>query len=610
MDELIAQLLESFPDLSADERTARLAELSPEELSAFNDALLDAYNEAREAERTPETVASMAQHRDGLVAVRTENERRVEAAAELEAEAARIDAEVLGETTETPAEEPAPDGGEGGDDAPAGEPASEPAETPAPAEGDQPAEEATAEEPQPVAAAATPAPARPRRAPVANLSRNLPAAHRPRPRETDSPLVITAAADGDGYSAGRPITLEDMGQAFTDMVNNLNMGGLFNERRRVAKVKVRGEEPVIGPEKSLAENQAILASAMADHRAAIARLLDPKVTPPEALVAAGGICAPPTPLYDFKNVSTSTRPLRGALPRIPSNRGSVIFGAPATIDTAVAGITKWSEANDTTPGSAGPATKPCYTLVCGSQTTVNVDAIVQCLTMGNFGRVTWPEQWRDIWEKMTAAAARVAETKLLDDIDSNSTKVTDDSDMGVTRELIDALIRHAAVRRYHHRMDPTAPVVVALGAWVRDMMRSDLNRQVAGDGTYTVDDGFIGSMFQRAHLLPVWLQEGRTGAGQGFGAIPAGGSNPAWPSTIEAHMWHSEAHFLLDLPEINLGTEVRDSTLNDDNNVQAWMEIFETAGFNGLWSTRIRLANACASGEGGAPTDATTCIGS
>jgi hypothetical protein len=61
-------------------------------------------------------------------------------------------------------------------------------------------------------------------------------------------------------------------------------------------------------------------------------------------------------------------------------------------------------------------------------------------------------------------------------------------------------------------------------------------------------------------------------------------------------VFHPDAHFLLELPELNLGTEIRDSSLNAANNVQAWLEIFEGTGFNGLWSIRLRL-DVCFDGD-------------
>jgi hypothetical protein len=141
------------------------------------------------------------------------------------------------------------------------------------------------------------------------------------------------------------------------------------------------------------------------------------------------------------------------------------------------------------------------------------------------------------------------------------------------------------------------------------MIRADLVREMPGsaDERLATADAKIDTFFAAHNLAPVWALEGRTGAGQDF-ASQAAGPAKAWPSVVEAHMFHPSAHFLMTLPELNLGTEIRDSTLNSTNDVQAWLETFEGTGFNGYWSSRIRI-NVCVTGEAAALVDV-ACTGS
>src|SRR5438309_1680184 len=81
----------------------RLAELSSEELVELNDLLHDAFDAARNVEsRTAENVATMAQLRDQIVAVRAENDGRVSEEVGRNAAAAAIETDVYGEVEPEP----------------------------------------------------------------------------------------------------------------------------------------------------------------------------------------------------------------------------------------------------------------------------------------------------------------------------------------------------------------------------------------------------------------------------------------------------------------------------------------------------------------------------
>lgn len=552
------------------ELMGRLAELSPEELTELHDLLQEQWAEARDGERTAETVAHLAALRDQIQSVNDENDRRIAAAADLDAEAERLIAEVEGIAQPVAETDPAEQPAEGDEPEP---------ETPV--EGEEPEPEAAAEvveeQPEPVAAAVPPAPL----PSIRNVATRRPASFAPRQRAGDDGTVaIVAAGDVPGFSAGSRIPdLESVGRAFADKAYSLMRSG---GSAHIATFRAPTDGPLVAAGGNPAVNGAIIASALRQQR--------------EALTAAGGFCAPAAPLYNFAQISVADRPIRSALGRAPSDRGQVTWIPPARIGDASTGMVVWTLANDENPSS--PATKPCVTIDCGTADTAHVDAIPLCVNVGNFDRMTFPEHFANFFEVAMAEHARLAERNLLDGINADATALTDGSLMGAAREVLSTLGRVAAVQRNVFRMARNAPVTVLAPMWLLAAMREDLTRQHPGDNAINQADATIEAYFRADNLNVTWLYEGRAGSGQDFNTQLAGALQ-GYPTVAEFFLFHPDAHFLLELPELNLGTEIRDTTTNDTNDVQAWLEIFEGVGFNGLWSNRLRL-DVCFDGDSNA----------
>ena len=78
---------------------------------------------------------------------------------------------------------------------------------------------------------------------------------------------------------------------------------------------------------------------------------------------------------------------------------------------------------------------------------------------------------------------------------------------------------------------------------------------------------------------------------------------------FEGYLFHPGAWLFLDGGVLDLGIEIRDSSLNATNQHEAFFESFESAAFVGVESLRIR-GSWCASGEAAALVDFVCPLGS
>lgn len=579
----VQDLLNRLAELGPDELASRIADLEPEQLVAFNDALLDQLNAAAEAERTVETVATMARCRDGLVAARAENARRTEAQAALDAEADRILAEAT--APEPVAEEPATEGD------PADPPA-DPAEQPAAPDGGDPAAaaptDAPAEQPaEPVAASAPPQFRRP--APTDAFARHRPARHDPRPaEEPTAPFVITAAGDLPGLSAGQPIT--------TDQV----LSGMIAKER--ATREIAGGRWVVASLRHgdrYPEERRLTQGADKANMAKIDAVVAALRTGEESLTASGGLCAPVAPDYSQVMPSVADRPIRDSLVQFAATRGGIRFIRPAVLSDVAGAVGIWTEATDANPGNA---TKNVLRVTCGDEVEVVVDAITFALEIGNFMERTFRERVDEFMGYTMANWARVAENNLLSGMDAAGQAVDAAQLLGASRDTLATISRAAARLRWRHRMNPEATVYTWFPAWARELFRTDLARQAPGDGgdRMSISNAQIDAWFSVRNVNVTWHLD--DAAPNWDDAAKAGQLSP-WPEDLVFRI-ATDPFTFLDGGILDLGI-YRDSTLNSQNNLRTFGESFEAVAFRGVEAQTVTIQHICANGQAADLVDTT-----
>jgi hypothetical protein len=265
----------------------------------------------------------------------------------------------------------------------------------------------------------------------------------------------------------------------------------------------------------------------------------------------------------------------------------------------------WTHANDVEPGSDGPATKRCLTITCGDTTTVEVAAITRCIESGNFLQKFYEEE-AEAWLRLAMAAqAREAEDALWDSIVTGSTAVSSGADaateLGSARRVLRTIALAVAGMRDRHRMSDRAPIRLVAPRSLRDNLREDVAAQVPGDDKLAVADAQIAEWFARRGVAVTWSLDG---GGQLSGAQAAGGLNP-WADSYEVLLFPEGAHLFVDGGELDFGL-VRDSSLNQTNDVQIFAETFEASAFVGVESLALTI-DTCPSGRTSAPVDYDPC---
>jgi antitoxin component of MazEF toxin-antitoxin module len=399
---------------------------------------------------------------------------------------------------------------------------------------------------------------------------------------------LVAAAGGRSYKAGEE--LPDFGE--------------------VAKLFVERRPEVRGSDKGTDGARTLVASVMGDYDEA-RKLGDDAtenmekinaVASPEAIVASGGLCAPATPYYQLTVYGDAHRPVRDSLPVFQATRGSIRF-VPAPVITDLQGSVRRTTAaqdeagytNQDPAGSTAP--KPCLHVTCESEQTCVVQAVSRCLTFGNMGARTYPEQV-EAWLKLGLAEfARYSEIELLNAISAASTALGAGQIYGATYSLLEQISLIVTSFRARHRLAQTRKLRVLMPFWATEIIRSDIAAQGPGDGLarYSVSDAQISDWFSARGANVTFFQDTTTAAGVPFTNPVAAGGLQSWPNRVEWFIFPEGAFLYLDGGSLDLGL-VRDSTLNSQNDYQIFYEEFFGLCFIGNESFKV-TSDVCPNGS-------------
>lgn len=493
-----------FPEIPAD-----LSSLSTEELAELETQLVEAFNEATAegANLSDEDVAQFAGVADALDGIRAEQVTRHQAEVERQEQITELanrvnkpfaegdegtdkgdkgDEGAEGEGTSAP-QEPATEGEEGDEETPAA-----PASTPAPA----PQVQVNTNQAKPAVTAS-----------IAQLKKNAPARTRPREESAVGSVSLVASSSLDGIRAGS--TVKNLKQAAEMLVE---------KDRRLRNSAAEGNVPVVSFNLNLPESRHLSSRESGEQTMERINSFDHS---PQVIQAAGGLCAPVNSYYGQTVIADSGRPVRDALANFSADRGGIRFNPPPKLAQITSGVGIVTAAQDLAGGA--PATKNCFTVTCPPATQVDVAAVYNCLTFGNFGARAFPEQV-EAWSQLALALqARTAEQMLLDAIAAASTTVTTVGLVGAGRELFARYGQAAAGYRSRNRMALNAPLRVLLPAWTLDLVQADFARTFTDEtGLVSLSDADIVSLFGVRGLNPSFYLDSKTGGGQVFGAANGG----------------------------------------------------------------------------------------
>lgn len=335
------------------------------------------------------------------------------------------------------------------------------------------------------------------------------------------------------------------------------------------------------------------------------------ITSDQALAASGGICAPNTPYYTLTVYGDAHRPVRDSFPVFQADRGGIRF-MPAPQITDLSGSVRRTTAaqdaagytNQSPAGSTAP--KPCLHVTCESEQSCIIQAVSRCLTFGNMGARTYPEQV-EAWLKLGMAEfARYTEIELLNAVSAASTAVTAQQILAPTVSLLDQISLVVTSFRARHRLSDVRRLRAMFPFWVKEILRSDIASQATGDGLarYNISDEQIEAWLSSRGVNVTWYQDNTTTAGAPF-AAQSTGALVSWPNYVEWFIFPEGSFLYLDGGNLDLGL-VRDSTLNSQNDYQIFYEEFFGLCFIGIESYKV-TSNVCPTGLTAGTGTARTC---
>lgn len=538
----------------ADARTALIGELSAADAIAAGQAAMDGVDRIN----------------DHLAAL---DAQEAEQAAALESLATRA-------TTDTDA---AGDGGEGDDDeSPESDPDTDPA--------DPPEADAAASSTVEVAIAGA---AIDEDRLATQIAERLASAIRPRAkRRVPAPGRHTPGESGRGASGpGMTMTLTASGEtvtdrdtlsdAFADRMQNMGNSHVSGEKLPIARVRTEFPE-----DRQLTGDR--------DHdRGILGRLFNrDTLTGPQALVAAGGICAPPMPSYDVDVFAVADRPVRDSLPVLQAPRGAISYLRPLGLGLTTGAVGAMTEAQDAAITNGTPDnTKACLRVTCNDVVTAEIEARYRCLTIGNFDVRTWPERIAAYVELAEASWARMTEARDTNFIKTNSTAVTHPQIAGALTDLITAILKARAGMISRHRMSQQTRFRVVLPEFIVEALPVD---QLRG-GRDELLVSAVEAKLERYGVSVTWYKDGVTGGtSQVYGAQSAGALID-FPTSVQWGFFPEGSFAALDAGTLDLGL-VRDSTLNKTNDYQLFAESFEGMAYQGIESLWV-TSTVCYSGQ-------------
>ena len=552
------------------EMLARLGELSAEERAELRGLIVAEFDRVDGEEATKENVALLQELADAGDNVLAADEAAVAEQQErdaVKASTAERIARLKGE----------PEGD--GEDADKAESEGEPE-----AEADAEVPAAEVEAPEPVTASAAPS------AVVAISGRTPSGAVTPSPEsrqvERRRPQVLVASGLGDTH--GTDIDRESLSRAMCDQLGRMHRQGAARGVALVASADWTDQYPEERRLGADAERNGALMEAQSGL---------------QAIIASGGICLPVNVDYEVPTWATAARPLRDGLDPYNASRGGVRFVEPPDIGALGAATGIWTEATDENPLAA---TKPVFSVACGSEQLVYVAAVSTRVGFGNMQSRFAPEQVAANTDLAIAAAARKAELNLLELIQAKAQATTAKTvKLGATRDLITAINETTAAFRYYHRIPREVKLCAIFPDWVKELIKIDLARELAhsqdesGYNSLAISPDQVDKLIEDHEVRPIWTLD----------SLAEKGSTPwtaatEWPSQQWAaqgtaaplqfpkqtvwFLFPEGAIQFLDGGRLDLGV-VRDSTLDATNDYETFVETFEGIANRGFSKAIMQL---------------------
>lgn len=320
---------------------------------------------------------------------------------------------------------------------------------------------------------------------------------RPKPPATrsNSPVVITAAANVPDFATGQRLdSMDQVGEALVSRMRGFSepSGDGKSENLQkfgVAKFKMEfPEELTVDTHDS--DNRTL---EVFNYAAKESRLSSEKGS--GSLVAAGGWCAPSETTYDLCVPGESLDGIL-SLPEVNVRRGGIRFTKGPDFSDIYTNVGFLQTEAQAIAGTA----KTCYEVPCPSFTDVRMDAIGICIKAPILTNAAYPElvqRW--LSGSMVAHAHKVNATVIARMATSAGTAEVVTDFNSTTQTTLSALELLANYKRQTYKMGLSETLEVVVPFWVKSAIRDDLSLR-GGISFEAVTDAMIQAHFAARHL--------------------------------------------------------------------------------------------------------------
>jgi hypothetical protein len=321
------------------------------------------------------------------------------------------------------------------------------------------------------------------------------------------------------------------------------------------------------------------------------------------IAASGGVPLPTNIDYAMDTWASADRPVRDGLDPYAVDRGGLLYRQPPTLAALADATTIWTNANDIDP--TDPTTKPVLQVTAQDTTQVFISAVPTRLGFGNLMGQFDPETIAANTDLAIAAAARIAETNLINTIAGFSVNPSATTQtMGASRDLIQTIIQICSAYRFSYRLARDQALSILLPSWALDIFKADRVWELAHDSAgsfdpFMIDDDYIDRVFAAQNIDPIWAMDALPVNSsvephyvtQNFTAFATNEALPVFPTQLVYWIFIKGSLQFLDGGRLDLGV-VRDSVLDATNDYETFVETFENVADRGFTGSVVQGLSA------------------
>lgn len=389
------------------------------------------------------------------------------------------------------------------------------------------------------------------------------------PETHDNPVIVASADIPNFTQGGRIESLEDLGRAMHNRARTLPIGRNGNPSPVPIASMQREFKFNLNSKSTPTQINEVLKAA----------------TNVDALIAAGGWCAPSEITYDFFNVVCEDGMID--LPTVGINRGGVQYPtSPSFADIANIEdiVWTWTESDDEDALEPDGPTKPCVRLECPSFVDRRLDCDGFCVTAGNLVDYAYPELVANWLRYVFVIRARATNARLIDLMlngggsgdNIGSSLEVDHTGLigGATTKLLSSVELSAIDYRERYSMCWDAVLEVVMPRWARAVVRADLANHHGVD-TKAIPDGMIADWFDMRNVRVQWVSDWQVRSEGLPGYVDPDNGNgvlESFPDELDYMIFAPGTFVRGNGMSLDLGV-VRDSVLNETNDhTAAWAE--------------------------------------